>query len=88
VDATEQLVFDSRKAVFKCTVLYFILEVIIIVAGNVLAIFVLDLLGAIVIVICSLLTILGLVVTMYYQTLPLKMEVARYEALARKEEVD
>ena len=83
---TEKIILASRKSVFKTTLVYFVLTIVIIVLGIIAAIFVSDIMGTIVIVTCATLNTLLMAKAMQSQTMPLRIEINRLANLKESEE--
>lgn len=83
---TDKVIFDSRKSVFYTSLVYLILEIIIIIGGNLFALFIDDFIGALLVILVScLITALG-AMAMYLQTAPLKIEIDRLQKLGGTDE--
>lgn len=83
---TEKIIFESRKSVFKTTLVYVVLIIMIIVIGFFIALFINDLIGALIIVVCVSLCTAIMSFAMFLQTRPLQIEVERLRALKESED--
>ncbi len=84
-NTTEAIIFESRKSVFKLLLVYFTLTILILFDGLVLAFFISDFLGALVIVTCTMLNTALIALAMFLQTKPLQIEMDRLKALKEDE---
>jgi len=85
-NTTEEIILASRKGVFKVTLVYATLAIIIIAAGLIIAIIFDDTIGTLVIVFCTLMNTPLMALAMYFQTKPLQIEMDRLKALKESED--